>query len=60
MQMIRERLDTYAISYINSSACALSKRIILFYKGYMMGDVFAKLQYDSLMLVRTIYRKIKV
>lgn len=60
MQMIRERLDTDAIAYINSSACALSKRTILFYKGYMMGDVFAKLQYDSLMLVRTIYRKIKV
>ena len=60
MQMIRERLDTDAIAYINSSTCALSKRTILFYKGYMMGDVFAKLQYDSLMLVRTIYRKIKV
>lgn len=60
MQMIRERLDTDAIAYINSPTCALSKRTNLFYKGYMMGNLLAKLQYDSLMLVRTIYRKIKV
>ncbi|WP_308746133.1 glycosyltransferase family A protein [uncultured Bacteroides sp.] len=60
MQMIRERLDTDAIAYINSPACALSKRTNLFYKGYMMGNLLAKLQYDSLMLARTIYRKIKI
>lgn len=60
IQMIRERFDADAIAYIKSPVCALSKRTILFYKGYMMGNMFAKLQYDSLMLVRTIYRKIKV
>lgn len=60
MQMIRERLDTDAIAYINSSTCALSKRTNLFYRGYLMGNLLAKLRYDGLMLVRIIYRKIKV
>ncbi len=59
MQMIRERLDTDAIAYLNSPTCILSRRSRLFYKGYFMGNLIAKFQYDSLMLARAIYRKIK-
>ncbi len=57
--MILERLTSEAYDYINSPACALSRRNILFYKGYFLGNMFAKLQYDGVMLARAIYRKIK-
>jgi glycosyltransferase, GT2 family protein len=59
MRMIRERFDDDAIAYIKSSVCALSKRTILFYKGYLMDNMFAKLQYNGILLARSIYRKFK-
>lgn len=59
MQMIRERINNDAIEYIHSPSCKLSKRTLLFYKGYFAGNVFAKLQYDTIIFARAIYRKIR-
>lgn len=58
-QMVEDRLDDDAIAYINSPSCALSKRAVLFFKGYIAGDFFSKLQYDSLMLARSLYRFVR-
>lgn len=59
MRMVKDRLDADAIAYIKSPSCALNKRTVLFFKGYMLGSLMAKLQYDCIMLSRSIYRKIK-
>lgn len=59
ISMIRERLNEDAIAYISSPSCALSKRTVLFFKGYMLDNLIAKLQYDSIMLTRNIYRKLR-
>lgn len=60
MNMIRNRIDLDAIKYINSPTCKLSKRAILFYKGYLFGNTIAKLKYDYIIFLRTIYRKIRI
>lgn len=57
--MIKERMDEDTQAYLTSPSCSLSKRTRWFYKGYILGNQWAKLQYDAIILVRALYRKFK-
>jgi len=58
MDMIKSRIDSDAVSYINSQHCALTFRTKAFY-GCLAGSKIDCLKYRLLMLCRRIYRTVK-
>ena len=58
MSLIRERLDDDAKTYIYSKDCECGSRTKMFFKGYCFGNIIEKIKYDTLMVVRSIYRRI--
>lgn len=59
LAIIEERLDEDAKIYLCLKECECSSRTKMFFKGYFLGNKWAKLQYDLLMKARNIYRLIK-
>lgn len=59
MDMIRERLDADTKAYIYSVRCECSSRTIMFYKGYFYGSILNRFKYNTLLICRSIYRKVK-
>ncbi len=59
LSLIGERLDDDAKAYILSKDNACSPRTTMFLKGYFMGSWWDKMQYDTILMIRSIYRKLK-
>lgn len=59
LSLIGERLDDDAKAYILSKENACSPRTTMFLKGYIMGSRWDKMKYDTMIAVRSLYRRLK-
>lgn len=59
LTLIGERLDDDAKAYILSKDNECSPRTTMFLKGYFLGSWWDKMKYDTMIAVRSIYRRIQ-
>lgn len=59
LSLISERLDDDAKAYILSKDNECSPRTTMFLKGYFMGSWWNKTKYDTMIAIRSIYRRLK-
>ena len=59
LSLIAERLDDDAKAYVLSNGNECSPRTTMFLKGYFMGSWWNKMKYDTMIAIRSIYRRLK-